>query len=57
MSETSGEGFKVAIMHFKNARAIYNLVGMKDNAQQVGAIISMCIVEKQVAEIFCFGLR
>jgi len=35
------ESFKIASMHYKKARAIYNLVGMTDLAKEVDAFISM----------------
>jgi len=33
--DKSKEGFKIAITHFKKARAIYNLVGLTDEAKQM----------------------
>ena len=33
--EKSKEGFNIAITHFKKARAIYNLVGLTDDAKQM----------------------
>ena len=47
ISDTSEEGFKIAITHYKKVRAIYNLVGMKDSAQQMDTIISMQTANKQ----------
>jgi hypothetical protein len=44
---TDEEGFKILIMHWKKARAIYNLVGMKDNAHQMDTKISLCTANKQ----------
>ena len=38
----SEEDFNAMITHFKKARAIYNLVDMKDNAQRMDTLISMC---------------
>ena len=35
------EGYKTAIPHFKKARAIYNLIGMKDEASQMDIKISL----------------
>ena len=35
------EGCKTAIPHFKKARAIYNLIGMKDKASQMDIKISL----------------
>jgi hypothetical protein len=35
------EGYKTAIPHFKKARAIYNLIGMKDEASQMDRKISL----------------
>jgi histidyl-tRNA synthetase len=39
------EGFKIAIGHIKKTRAIYNLVGMKDDAKQIDNVISMLTAE------------
>ena len=41
------EGTKVAIGHFKKARAIYNLVREEDDVQQINTMISAYIAEKQ----------
>ena len=41
------EGTKVAIGHFKKARAIYNLAGKKDDIQQFNTMISAYIAEKK----------
>ena len=35
------------IIHYKKARAIYNLVGMKDDVQQMDTLISVLTAEKQ----------
>jgi hypothetical protein len=40
MSDTSEEGFKVMITHFKKASAICKLVGMKDRANNLDIMIS-----------------
>jgi hypothetical protein len=40
MSDTSEEGFKVMITHFKKASAICKLVGMKDRATNLDIMIS-----------------
>ena len=37
----SKEGFKIAITHFKKARAIYNLLGMTDEAKQMESKIAV----------------
>ena len=47
--DSSQEDKMIAIMHLKKARAIYNLVGMKHNAQQIDMIISVLTAEKQAA--------
>jgi hypothetical protein len=36
--DTSKEGFKVSITHYKKARAIYNLVGLKDDVSRMDTI-------------------
>jgi hypothetical protein len=43
------EGKKVAIGHFKKARAIYNLVGMIHEAKQMDTHISMQFTNMQAA--------
>ena len=48
-SDTSEEGFKIMITHFKKVRAIYNLVDMKYSAQQMDSAISVLTAEKQGA--------
>jgi hypothetical protein len=45
----TGENEKIMLQHIKKARAIYNLVGMNDNAQRMDTIISVCTVNKQAA--------
>ena len=51
MCDTSEEGFKIMITHYKKARAIYNLVGMKDKANHLDTVISVLTAEKQGAKI------
>ena len=46
-SDTSEEGKNVVIGHFKKARAIYNLVDMKIEAQRMEDIISVYIANMQ----------
>ena len=48
-SDASEEGFKIMITHYKKARAIYNLVGMKDKASHLDTVISVLTAEKQGA--------
>jgi hypothetical protein len=48
-SDTSEEGFKAMMTHYKKARAIYYLFGMKGNAQQMDTLISLYTAEKQAA--------
>jgi hypothetical protein len=47
MSDTSEEGFKVMITHFKKASAICKLVGMKDLAQHMDTTILMLTSNNQ----------
>jgi hypothetical protein len=47
ISDTSEEGFKIMITHYKKARAIYNLFGMKYSAQMMDTQISLCTAKKQ----------
>jgi len=49
MWDSSEEEFKTMITHYKKARAIYNLVDMKDKAEQMDTLISLCSIEKQAA--------
>ena len=49
MLDTSEEGFKVMVTHYKKASAICNLVGMKDRADHLDTMISVCTVNKQAA--------
>ena len=49
MCDTSEEGFKIMITHYKKARAIYNLVGMKDKANHLDTVISVLTAEEQGA--------
>ena len=46
MSDTSEEGFKVMITHFKKASAICKLVGMKDRADHLDIMISGQLANK-----------
>ena len=46
---TDKEGFNVKIMHWKKARAIFNLVGMTDTANEMDTIISWCTSKTQAA--------
>jgi hypothetical protein len=48
-SDASEEGFKIMITHYKKARAIYNLVDMKDRSNHLDAVISVLTAEKQAA--------
>jgi hypothetical protein len=48
-SDASEEGFKIMIPHYKKARAIYNLVGMKDKANHLDTVISVLTAEEQGA--------
>jgi len=48
-SDSSEEGFKIMVTHYKKARAICNLVGMKDSAQRMDTEISVLTAEKQGA--------
>jgi hypothetical protein len=47
----SEEDFNAMITHYKKARAIYNLVDMKDDAQRIDTLISLCTdsLNKQAA--------
>jgi hypothetical protein len=47
LSDTSDEGKKVAIGHYKKARAICNLVGMTDKAKHLDTMISLHTAKKQ----------
>ena len=47
LRDSSEEGFKIMITYFKKARAIYNLVGIKDNVEDMDTIISVCTANKQ----------
>jgi len=49
MLDSSEEGFKIMITHYKKARDIYNLVHMKDSAQRMDTVISVLTAEKQGA--------
>ena len=49
MLDSSEEGFKIMITHYKKARDIYNLVGMKDKANHLDTVISVLTAEKQGA--------
>ena len=42
LGDSSDEGLKFMMQHLKKARAIYNLVGMKDEVQQMDTFISLC---------------
>jgi hypothetical protein len=48
--DSSQEDKMIAIMHLKKARAIYNLVGMKHNAQQIDTLISMYTAKQAANE-------
>jgi hypothetical protein len=41
LGDTSEDSIEIMLMHWKKARAIYNLVGKKDDAQQIDTIISV----------------
>jgi len=43
------ESSQLAIEHFKMARAIYNLLDMKDESRQMDFVISKLIDDKQAA--------
>jgi len=45
--DSSEEGFKVMITHFKKARAIYNLVGMPEMAKEMDTAVSVLTANKQ----------
>ena len=47
--DSSEEGVKIMLQHIKKARAIYNLFGMNDDAQQMDSIISIKAANKQAA--------
>ena len=49
LRDSSEEGFKAMITHYKKARAVYNLVGMKDSAQRMDTLISFVTAKKQAA--------
>ena len=40
-ARNSGGGLEIEMMHLKRARAIYNLVGMNEEFQQMDTFISM----------------
>jgi hypothetical protein len=41
ISDTSEKGFNIMITHYKKARAIYNLIGLKDRSNHLDTMISM----------------
>jgi hypothetical protein len=47
MLDSSEEGFKAMMQHFKKARAIYNLVGMKDDVSRMDTLISLYTANRQ----------
>ena len=49
LRDSSEEGSKIMLQHIKKARAIYNLVGMKEDAQEMDTIISIKAANKQAA--------
>jgi hypothetical protein len=51
LRDSSEEGFKVMITNFKKARAIYNLVGMNDDFQQIDALILMLTSEGTLSTV------
>jgi hypothetical protein len=51
LRDSSKEGFKVMITNFKKARAIYNLVGMNDDFQQIDAMILMLTSEGTLSTV------
>jgi hypothetical protein len=48
LRDSSEEGSKIMLQHIKKARAIYNLVGLKEDAQEMDTIIS--VTAKQAAK-------
>jgi hypothetical protein len=49
LRDSSEEGFKAMMQHFKKARAIYNLVDMKDDVSRMDILISFVTAKKQAA--------